>query len=156
LRAVSSVKRFGAGTAMSAVGCSQIAFDRRIRSGRGDVDLVPRVFLASLLHQGSAVLHQKPHNQVFHDREFLIDCHAKLPQILNREKLEPRTRRWRMRWRCSRASNTPSSSSAVVIQPLHSLTLALLVPTLLSLVADPGSLEYEGGAFNVGTLKGSP
>jgi len=25
------------------------------------------------------------HNQVLQDREFLIDCHNKLPQILNRE-----------------------------------------------------------------------
>jgi hypothetical protein len=42
----------------------------------------------------------------------------------------------------------------VALQSLHYLTLALLVPPLLSLFAEPGSLQYEGGAFNVGTLKG--
>jgi hypothetical protein len=30
-------------------------------------------------------VHWRSHNQVFQDREFLIDCHDKLPQILNRE-----------------------------------------------------------------------
>ena len=42
----------------------------------------------------------------------------------------------------------------MALQSLHYLTLALLLPPLLSLFAEPGSLEYEGGAFNVGTLKG--
>lgn len=46
------------------------------------------------------------------------------------------------------------SFQIVAFQSLHYLTLALLVPPLLSLFAEPGSLEYEGGAFNVGTLKG--
>jgi hypothetical protein len=36
-------------------------------------------------HQGRAVRRLRPHNKVFQDREFLIDCHDKLPQILNRE-----------------------------------------------------------------------
>ena len=40
------------------------------------------------------------------------------------------------------------------VQYLTYLTLAQLAPPLLSLFAEPGSLEYEGGAFNVGTLKG--
>lgn len=43
----------------------------------------------------------------------------------------------------------------MAVQSLHYLTLALLVPPLLSLFAEPGSLEYEGGAFNVGTPKNS-
>ena len=36
-------------------------------------------------HQDRAVLRPRVYNQVFQDREFLIDCHRKLPQILNRE-----------------------------------------------------------------------
>ena len=36
-------------------------------------------------HQGRVVLQWRVHNQVFQDREFLIDCHDKLLQILNRE-----------------------------------------------------------------------
>jgi len=36
-------------------------------------------------HQGCVVIQWRIHNQVFQDREFLIDCHNKLPQILNRE-----------------------------------------------------------------------
>jgi hypothetical protein len=47
------------------------------------------------------------------------------------------------------------SFQIVALQSLHYLTLTLLVPPLLSLFAEPGSLEYEGGAFNVGTPKGS-
>ncbi|KAF8470286.1 integral membrane protein S linking to the trans Golgi network-domain-containing protein [Russula ochroleuca] len=43
-------------------------------------------------------------------------------------------------------------SQIVALQSLHYLTLALLVPPLLSFFAEPGSLEYEGGAFNVGML----
>ena len=34
-------------------------------------------------HQDRAVLRPRIHNQVFQDREFHIDCHNKLPQILN-------------------------------------------------------------------------
>lgn len=36
------------------------------------------------------------------------------------------------------------------MQTLHYLTLALLAPPLLSLFAEPSSVEYEGGATNVG------
>jgi hypothetical protein len=36
-------------------------------------------------HQGRVVLQRRLYNQVFQDREFLIDCHDKHLQILNRE-----------------------------------------------------------------------
>ena len=38
----------------------------------------------------------------------------------------------------------------IAMQTLHYVTLSLLVPPLLVMFADPGSLEYEGGAANVG------
>ena len=38
----------------------------------------------------------------------------------------------------------------VALQTLHYVTLSLLIPPLLVMFADPGSLEYEGGAANVG------
>ncbi|KAI0047149.1 hypothetical protein FA95DRAFT_1606329 [Auriscalpium vulgare] len=40
----------------------------------------------------------------------------------------------------------------VALQSLHYLTLALSVPPLLAILAEPVSLEYEGGAANVGML----
>jgi hypothetical protein len=36
------------------------------------------------------------------------------------------------------------------MQALHYLTLSILIPPLLSLLADPAALTYEGGASNVG------
>jgi len=36
-------------------------------------------------HHVRVVLQWRVHNQVFQDREFVIDCHDKLLQILNRE-----------------------------------------------------------------------
>ena len=41
-------------------------------------------------------------------------------------------------------------SQIISLQTLHYVTLALLIPPLLSLFAEPSSLEYEGGATNVG------
>lgn len=41
-------------------------------------------------------------------------------------------------------------SQILSLQTLHYLTLAILIPPLLSLFAEPSSLEYEGGATNVG------
>ncbi|EKM50721.1 uncharacterized protein PHACADRAFT_264163 [Phanerochaete carnosa HHB-10118-sp] len=38
------------------------------------------------------------------------------------------------------------------MQTLHYLTLAFLTPPLLTLFAEPSSLEYEGGAANVGMI----
>ena len=38
------------------------------------------------------------------------------------------------------------------MQTLHYLTLAVLIPPLLALFAEPRSLEYEGGAANVGAF----
>lgn len=38
----------------------------------------------------------------------------------------------------------------VTLQTLHYLTLAILVSPLLALFAESNSLEYEGGAVNVG------
>jgi hypothetical protein len=38
----------------------------------------------------------------------------------------------------------------VSMQTLHYLTLSLLIPPLLHLFAEPNSLNYEGGAANVG------
>ena len=43
-------------------------------------------------------------------------------------------------------------SQIIALQTLHYVTLSLLVPPLLVMFADPGSLEYEGGAANVGML----
>ncbi|KAF7309475.1 hypothetical protein MIND_00318300 [Mycena indigotica] len=43
-------------------------------------------------------------------------------------------------------------SQIVSMQSLHYVTLALCVPPLLSLFAEPGSLKYEGGAANVGMV----
>jgi len=39
----------------------------------------------------------------------------------------------------------------VSMQSLHYLTLSFIVPPLLMIFADPASLEYEGGAANIGT-----
>jgi hypothetical protein len=36
-------------------------------------------------HQGRGILSRKLHNQVFQDWEFPVNCHNKLPHILNRE-----------------------------------------------------------------------
>jgi protein SYS1 len=41
-------------------------------------------------------------------------------------------------------------SQIISLQTLHYVTLALLVPPLLTLLGEPSSLEYEGGAANVG------
>lgn len=38
----------------------------------------------------------------------------------------------------------------ISLQTLHYLTLAILLPPLLAMFAEPSSLEYEGGAANVG------
>ncbi|KAK2467356.1 hypothetical protein APHAL10511_000591 [Amanita phalloides] len=43
-------------------------------------------------------------------------------------------------------------SQIVSIQSLHYLTLSILVPPLLAVFAEPSSLEYEGGAANVGMV----
>ncbi|KAI0737077.1 hypothetical protein C8Q80DRAFT_1222977 [Daedaleopsis nitida] len=43
-------------------------------------------------------------------------------------------------------------SQIIAMQTLHYVTLALLVPPLLVMFAEPGSLEYEGGAANVGMI----
>jgi len=43
-------------------------------------------------------------------------------------------------------------SQIVSVQTLHYLTMALLVPPLLFLFAEKSSLEYEGGAANVGMV----
>ena len=43
-------------------------------------------------------------------------------------------------------------SQIIALQTLHYVALSLLVPPLLVMFADPGSLEYEGGAANVGML----
>lgn len=40
----------------------------------------------------------------------------------------------------------------ISLQTLHYLTLAILVSPMLSIFAERNSLEYEGGAANVGTL----
>ncbi|KAI0794729.1 integral membrane protein S linking to the trans Golgi network-domain-containing protein [Fomes fomentarius] len=44
------------------------------------------------------------------------------------------------------------TSQIVTMQTLHYLTLSLLIPPLLVMSAEPGSLEYEGGAANVGMI----
>ena len=41
-------------------------------------------------------------------------------------------------------------SQIVSIQTLHYLTLSLLIPPLLTLLAEPNELDYEGGAASVG------
>ena len=38
------------------------------------------------------------------------------------------------------------------MQSLHYLTLAVLIPPFLAAFAESSSLEYEGGAANVGKL----
>ncbi len=38
----------------------------------------------------------------------------------------------------------------ISLQTLHYVTLSLLIPPLLIMFAEPGPLEYEGGAANVG------
>ncbi|KAH9913085.1 integral membrane protein S linking to the trans Golgi network-domain-containing protein [Epithele typhae] len=43
-------------------------------------------------------------------------------------------------------------SQILALQTLHYLSLSLLVPPLLVIFADPTSLEYEGGAANVGMI----
>ena len=43
-------------------------------------------------------------------------------------------------------------SQIVALQTLHYVTLSLLIPPLLVMFADPASLDYEGGAANVGML----
>ncbi|KAJ7065333.1 integral membrane protein S linking to the trans Golgi network-domain-containing protein [Mycena amicta] len=43
-------------------------------------------------------------------------------------------------------------SQIVSIQSLHYLTLSLCVPPLLNIFAEPASLNYEGGATNVGMV----
>ncbi|KAI0065510.1 hypothetical protein BV25DRAFT_1798332 [Artomyces pyxidatus] len=54
---------------------------------------------------------------------------------------------------CAIASaDLPLVFQIVAIQSLHYLTLAVSVPPLLALFAEPASLEYEGGAANVGML----
>ena len=40
----------------------------------------------------------------------------------------------------------------VTLQALHYLALGILVPSLLSIFANPVSLAYEGGAANVGMI----
>ena len=44
-------------------------------------------------------------------------------------------------------------SQIVSVQTLHYVTLSILIPPLLSIFAEPNSLNYEGGAANVG-MKG--
>ena len=54
---------------------------------------------------------------------------------------------------CVLALSSLSSSYSVQIisiQTLHYLTLAILIPPLLAVFAEPSSLDYEGGATNVG------
>ncbi|OCH89769.1 hypothetical protein OBBRIDRAFT_835534 [Obba rivulosa] len=43
-------------------------------------------------------------------------------------------------------------SQIIVMQTLHYITLSILIPPLLVLFAEPHSLEYEGGAANVGMI----
>ncbi|OBZ74022.1 Protein SYS1 [Grifola frondosa] len=43
-------------------------------------------------------------------------------------------------------------SQIVSMQTLHYITLAVLIPPLLTIFAEPSSLEYEGGAANVGMI----
>ncbi|KAI0765612.1 integral membrane protein S linking to the trans Golgi network-domain-containing protein [Trametes elegans] len=40
----------------------------------------------------------------------------------------------------------------IALQTLHYVTLSLIVPPLLVMFAESGSLEYEGGAANVGMI----
>ncbi|KAI0640691.1 integral membrane protein S linking to the trans Golgi network-domain-containing protein [Trametes meyenii] len=43
-------------------------------------------------------------------------------------------------------------SQIIAVQTLHYVTLSVLIPPLLVMLAEPGSLEYEGGAANVGMI----
>ncbi|KAI0364550.1 hypothetical protein BV20DRAFT_956020 [Pilatotrama ljubarskyi] len=43
-------------------------------------------------------------------------------------------------------------SQIIALQTLHYVTLSLLAPPLLVMFAEPASLEYEGGAANVGMI----
>ncbi|KAF9647689.1 hypothetical protein BDM02DRAFT_3061437, partial [Thelephora ganbajun] len=43
-------------------------------------------------------------------------------------------------------------SQIVSVQTIHYLALSVLIPPLLSLFAEPNSLNYEGGATNVGVV----
>lgn len=43
-------------------------------------------------------------------------------------------------------------SQIISMQTLHYLTMAMLLPPLLTIFAEPTSLEYEGGASNVGMI----
>ncbi|KAI0676154.1 integral membrane protein S linking to the trans Golgi network-domain-containing protein [Trametes maxima] len=43
-------------------------------------------------------------------------------------------------------------SQIIALQTLHYVTLSVLIPPLLVMLAEPGSLEYEGGAANVGMI----
>ncbi|KAI0653580.1 integral membrane protein S linking to the trans Golgi network-domain-containing protein [Cubamyces menziesii] len=43
-------------------------------------------------------------------------------------------------------------SQIIALQTLHYVTLSVLIPPLLVMFAEPGSLEYEGGAANVGMI----
>ncbi|EJF58062.1 integral membrane protein S linking to the trans Golgi network-domain-containing protein [Dichomitus squalens] len=43
-------------------------------------------------------------------------------------------------------------SQIIALQTLHYVTLSFLIPPLLIMLAEPGSLEYEGGAANVGMI----
>ncbi|RPD57294.1 hypothetical protein L226DRAFT_110975 [Lentinus tigrinus ALCF2SS1-7] len=43
-------------------------------------------------------------------------------------------------------------SQIIAMQTLHYVTLSVLIPPLLVMFAEPGSLEYEGGAANVGMI----
>ncbi|KAI0730443.1 integral membrane protein S linking to the trans Golgi network-domain-containing protein [Earliella scabrosa] len=47
-------------------------------------------------------------------------------------------------------------SQIIAMQTLHYVTLSLLIPPLLVMFAEPGSLEYEGGAANVGMRRDVP
>jgi hypothetical protein len=49
-----------------------------------------------------------------------------------------------------RPTNEFSLLQIVSMQTLHYLTLSVLIPPLLNLFAEPNSLNYEGGAANVG------
>ncbi|EMD39363.1 hypothetical protein CERSUDRAFT_47749 [Gelatoporia subvermispora B] len=43
-------------------------------------------------------------------------------------------------------------SQIIAMQTLHYITISILIPPLLILFAEPHSLEYEGGAANVGMI----
>ncbi|CDO69711.1 hypothetical protein BN946_scf184851.g99 [Trametes cinnabarina] len=50
------------------------------------------------------------------------------------------------------AKSTGWDPVLIVAQTLHYVTLSVLIPPLLVMFAEPGSLEYEGGAANVGMI----